>query len=150
MSPKQSSQSMKPATAAKKLGVYLPATPEEFRAGTVTRAELEELEKHPPEWLSDLRRNGPHPRPVVAGRLGISISGLARGGITEPLTTEQIDELREDPPEWLTLERDTQAKVRVEEDRIAAERAKAQARAQAKDHAKDQAKDRPKDQAKQA
>lgn len=128
MSPKQSAQSMKPATAAKKLGVYLPATPEEFRTGSVTRAELEELEKHPPEWLSDLRRNGPHPRPVVAGRLGISISGLARGGITEPLTTDQINELREDPPEWLVRERETQAKVRVEEDRLAAERAKERAR----------------------
>jgi hypothetical protein len=124
MSPKHSAQSMKPATAAKKLGVYLPATPEEFRAGEITRAQLEELEKNPPEWLSDLRRNGPHPRPVVAGRLNVSISGLARGGITEPLTTEEIDALREDPPAWLVQERETHAKVRAEEDRVAAQRAK--------------------------
>ena len=122
MSPKHSAQSMKPATAAKKLGVYLPATPEEFRDGTITRAELDELEKNPPEWLADLRRNGPHPRPVVAGRLGVSISGLARGGITEPLTTEEIDALRQDPPAWLAQERETQAKVRAEEERLAAQR----------------------------
>ncbi|MCB7137102.1 DUF5997 family protein [Cellulosimicrobium marinum] len=124
MSSKHSAQSMKPATAAKKLGVYLPATPDEFRTREVTRAELDELEKNPPEWLADLRRNGPHPRPVVAGRLGVSISGLARGGVTEPLTTEQIDELRQDPPAWLVQERETQAKVRAEEDRLAAARAK--------------------------
>jgi len=35
-----SSQSMKPATAAKKLDVYLPATPEDFRAGPITRADI--------------------------------------------------------------------------------------------------------------
>src|SRR5690606_93432 len=92
--PAPSPQAMKPATAAKKLGIYLPATPEEFRAGGITREELDELEKSPPQWLTELRRNGPHPRPVVAGRLGVSISGLARGGIHEALTTEQIDALR--------------------------------------------------------
>jgi hypothetical protein len=113
-----SQQVLKPMNAAKKLGVYLPATPPEFQERGITRAELEELEKHPPEWLTDLRRNGPHPRPVVAGRLGISTSGLARGGVTEPLTTEQIDELREDPPAWLERERETAAKVREEEDRL--------------------------------
>lgn len=118
-----SQQVLKPTNAAKKLGVYLPATPPEFQEQGITRAELEKLEENPPEWLSELRRNGPHPRPVVAGRLGISIGGLARGGITEPLTSAQIDELREDPPEWLTRERETAAKVRAEEERIAAERA---------------------------
>ncbi|MBD8080258.1 DUF5997 family protein [Cellulosimicrobium arenosum] len=136
MTPKQSSQTMKPATAAKKLGVYLPATPAAFQEGTVTRGQLEELEKNPPEWLADLRRNGPHPRPVVAGRLGISISGLARGGIDDPLTTEQINELRDDPPSWLSQERETQAKVRAEEDRVAAERAKAAERARSAERAK--------------
>ncbi|WP_454043076.1 DUF5997 family protein [Cellulosimicrobium sp. Marseille-Q8652] len=124
MSPKHSAQSMKPATAAKKLGVYLPATPEEFRAKEITRAELEELEKNPPEWLADLRRHGPHPRPVVAGRLGVSISGLTRGGLTEPLTTEQIDELRQDPPAWLAQEREVLKKVRAEEERLAAQQSR--------------------------
>lgn len=115
-----SQQLLKPTNAAKRLGVYLPATPPEFREQPITRAELEELEKNPPEWLADLRRNGPHPRPVVAGRLGISIAGLARGGITEPLTTAQIEELREDPPAWLVQERETAAKVRSEEEQLAA------------------------------
>ncbi|MFE6971641.1 DUF5997 family protein [Isoptericola sp. NPDC057653] len=119
-----SQQVLKPTNAAKKLGVYLPATPPEFQEHGITRAELEELEKNPPQWLDDLRRQGPHPRPVVAGRLGVSIAGLARGGITEPLTTEQIDELRQDPPAWLVSERETAAKVREEEDRVAAEAAK--------------------------
>lgn len=117
-----SQQVLKPTNAAKRLGVYLPATPPEFQEKGITRAELEKLEENPPQWLSDLRRNGPHPRSVVAGRLGISIAGLARGGITDPLTTEQIDELRDEPPAWLVRERETAAKVRAEEDRIAAER----------------------------
>jgi hypothetical protein len=51
MSQERSPQSMKPATAAQKLGVYLPATPEDFQNGTVTRAELNELLGNPPEWL---------------------------------------------------------------------------------------------------
>ncbi|MGF0117843.1 DUF5997 family protein [Promicromonospora sp. Marseille-Q5078] len=123
-----SQQVLKPMNAAKKLGVYLPATPPEFQEHGVTRAELEELEKNPPQWLADLRRNGPHPRPVVAGRLGISIAGLARGGITDPLTTEQIDELRQDPPQWLADERATAEKVREEEDRVAAKAAEQAAR----------------------
>ncbi|RPF20040.1 DUF5997 family protein [Myceligenerans xiligouense] len=112
-----SQQVIKPINAAKRLGVLLPETPPEFQEKGITRAELEELEKNPPAWLAELRRNGPHPRPVVAGRLGISISGLARGGVTEPLTTEQIDELRADPPEWLVAERETQARVRADEER---------------------------------
>ncbi|WP_457456836.1 DUF5997 family protein [Streptomyces sp. TE5632] len=118
MTSHQSTQTMKPATAAKKLGVYLEATPAEFQEGVVSRAELNALQADPPQWLRDLRRNGPHPRPVVAARLGISISGLARGGITEPLTTEQISALREERPEWLERERATQAEVRKEAERI--------------------------------
>ncbi|WP_069762516.1 DUF5997 family protein [Streptomyces sp. LUP47B] len=114
----QSTQTMKPATAAKKLGVYLPATPSEFQEGVVSRAELNELQANPPQWLQDLRQNGPHPRPVVAARLGVSIAGLARGGVTEPLTTEQIEALREDGPEWLEKERAVQAEVRKEAARI--------------------------------
>lgn len=125
-----SKQTLKPSNAAKRLGVYLPATPPEFQERPIARAELEELEKNPPQWLADLRREGPHPRPVVAGRLGISIAGLARGGITEPLTTAQIDELRQDPPEWLVQERETAAKVRAEEDRLAAQAAERAQRAE--------------------
>ncbi|AJT61981.1 DUF5997 family protein [Streptomyces chattanoogensis] len=118
MTSHQTTQTMKPATAAKKLGVYLQATPAEFQEGVVSRAELNALQTNPPEWLQELRRNGPHPRPVVAAKLGISISGLARGGITDPLTTEQIDALKKDAPEWLQRERATQAEVRKEAVRV--------------------------------
>ncbi|MFD1830913.1 MULTISPECIES: DUF5997 family protein [Streptomyces] len=118
MKPHQSTQTMKPATAAKKLGVYLQATPAEFQEGVVSRAELNALQADPPAWLQELRRNGPHPRPVVAAKLGVSISGLARGGITEPLTTEEIDALKAENPEWLQKERATQAEVRREAARI--------------------------------
>ncbi|WP_043662362.1 DUF5997 family protein [Streptomyces xylophagus] len=118
MSSHQTTQTMKAATAAKKLGVYLEATPAEFQKGDVSRAELNELQASPPEWLRELRANGPHPRPVVAARLGVSIAGLARGGVTEPLTTEQIETLKKDSPEWLEKERATQAEVRKEAERI--------------------------------
>ena len=111
-------QTMKPATAAKKLGVHLQATPEEFQEGVVSRDELNALQADPPQWLADLRRNGPHPRPVVATKLGVSISGLARGGITEALTTEQIEALTAEGPLWLQLERAKQADVRKEALRI--------------------------------
>src|SRR4051812_21540889 len=70
------SQVMKPSTAAIKLDVYLPATPAEFRESQVSREELEELRRNPPPWLADLRRDGPHPRNVVAARLRVSNSGL--------------------------------------------------------------------------
>ena len=113
---------MKPATAAKKLGVYLEATPAEFQEGVVSRDELNALQTDPPEWLQELRRTGPHPRPVIAARLGISISGLARGGITEALTTEQIEDLRAENPTWLERERETQAEVRKEEARLREEK----------------------------
>ena len=118
MTSHQSTQDMKPATAAKKLGVYLEATPAEFREGVVTRAELNALQADPPQWLLDLRRDGPHPRPVVAQKLGVSIAGLARGGVTEALTTEQIEALKQEQPEWLAKERATQAEVRKEAARI--------------------------------
>lgn len=55
---------------------------------------------------------------MVASKLGISIAGLARGGVTEPLTTEQIDALKNESPEWLQKERATQAEVRKEAVRI--------------------------------
>lgn len=120
MSQERSPQSMKPATAAQKLGVYLPATPEDFQNGMVTRAELNELLSNPPQWLVELRLTGPHPRQIVASKLGVSASGLARGGATEPLTTAQIQELLAAPPEWLIRERATQAAVREDQKRIKA------------------------------
>jgi hypothetical protein len=118
MTSRQNTQTMKPATAAKKLDVYLEATPPEFQEGVVSRSELNALQADPPEWLVELRRNGPHPRQVVAAKLGVSTSGLARGGATEPLTTEQIDALKKELPEWLVQERATQAEVRKESVRI--------------------------------
>ncbi|MEU8568241.1 DUF5997 family protein [Streptomyces pathocidini] len=120
MTSHKTTQTMKPATAAKKLGVYLQATPAEFQEGVVSRDELNALQADPPEWLVELRRNGPHPRPVVAAKLGISISGLARGGITDPLTTAEIDALKSENPDWLQKERATQADVRKEAARLKA------------------------------
>jgi hypothetical protein len=114
----KTTQTMKPATAAKKLEVYLPATPAEFQQGVVSRDELNALQADPPSWLVELRRTGPHPRPVVAAKLGISVSGLARGGVTEALTTEQIEALKAENPDWLQRERTTQAEVRKEAQRI--------------------------------
>ncbi|MGN6427920.1 MAG: DUF5997 family protein [Leifsonia sp.] len=112
------SQTMKAATAAKKLGIYLPAAPEEFRDRDISRDELDELNANPPEWLRTLRAEGPHPRDVVARKLGVSNSGLARGGVTEALTTAEIKDLLAAPPEWLVAERATQAQVRAENARI--------------------------------
>jgi hypothetical protein len=123
MTSQKTTQTMKPATAAKKLGVYLQATPADFQEGVVSRGELNALQADPPEWLRELRRNGPHPRPVVAARLGVSIAGLARGGVTEPLTTEQIEELRSDNPDWLQRERATADEVRKEAERLKARKA---------------------------
>ncbi len=113
-------QSMKPATAAKKLDVYLPATPAEFQENPTTRAELAALQADPPQWLKDLRKNGPHPKNLVAAKLGVSIAGLARGGITDALTTEQINQLLEEKPEWLVAERESYQSVLREERRLKA------------------------------
>jgi hypothetical protein len=113
-------QSMKPATAAKKLDVYLPATPAEFQANPITRAELATLEADPPQWLKDLRKNGPHPKNLVAARLSVSIAGLARSGVTDALTTEQINALLEEKPEWLVAERESYQEVLREERRLKA------------------------------
>jgi hypothetical protein len=122
MTRQKSVQTMKPATAAKKLGVYLDATPDEFRAGAITRGRLDALQADPPEWLRELRRNGPHPRQVVADRLGVSISGLARAEITEALTTAQIAALKEQQPQWLLRERTIRAEAQRAEARLRAER----------------------------
>jgi len=118
MSSAKSPQILKPETAAQKLGVFLPATPQEFQAQGITREQLNELLETPPEWLVELRLHGPHPRTIVAGKLGISTSGLARAGVTEALTTLEIKELLVEPPEWLVRERATQAAVRDEQRRV--------------------------------
>ncbi|KLO29375.1 hypothetical protein ABW16_10035 [Mycolicibacter heraklionensis] len=113
-------QSMKPATAAKKLDVYLPATPAEFQENAITRSELAALLADPPQWLKDLRKNGPHPKNLVAAKLGISISGLTRSGVNNVLTTEQIGQLLEEKPEWLVAERENYQSVLREQRRIKA------------------------------
>ena len=114
---------MKPATAAKKLGIYLPATPETFQNSELSRVEYLDLQSNPPEWLAELRRNGPHPRQVVAQKLGISISGLARAGAADTMTTSEIKSLLETMPEWLVTERATQAAVREVAVRVTFEKA---------------------------
>lgn len=121
-------QRMKPITAARKLGIYLPAAPEEFQATWLTREELADLDRDPPEWLQTLRREGPHPRPVVAGRLGVSIAGLVRSGADEAMTTAAIDALRADPPQWLQQERRVHQQVLAEEERVRRDRAEKKAR----------------------
>jgi hypothetical protein len=113
-------QTMKPATAAQKLGVYLPATPESFQAEPVSRQQLNQMIADPPEWLVELRKTGPHPRPVVAHKLGVSNAGLARGEVTEPLNTEEISTLLQKPPAWLVRERATHSEVNEENARVKA------------------------------
>lgn len=107
-----SGTAMKPVTAAKKLGIYLPATPQEFQDGAVTHAELRELQDNPPAWLQELRLTGPHPRPEVARKLGISVTALKNADMDKPLTTEEIRQLLDDQPEWLQKARATQAEQR--------------------------------------
>lgn len=108
---------MKPITAAAKLGIYLPAAPEDFQSNPITREEVDELRDNPPEWLSELLRNGPFPRDVVAQKLGVSRSGLQRAGVAEAMTADEIGELIENPPGWLVDERETQRKVLAEKAR---------------------------------
>lgn len=109
-----SPQAMKPATAAKKLGIHLPAAPAEFQDNAISREEFKVLQDNPPEWLSELRRNGPHPRQVVAQKLNISIGGLNRSNISQALTTADITALLQAPPAWLVEERAVHAKARAE------------------------------------
>lgn len=128
MTTRSNSQLMKPATVAKKLEIYLPAAPQEFQDSMISREEFAELQANPPQWLQDLRRNGPHPRSIVAKRLGVSISGLTRNGLTDPLTTDEINDIRRDEPKWLVIEQQVAREVKAEEERIAAEAAKKRAR----------------------
>ncbi len=102
--PKQ--QLLKPETAAQKLGVFFPATPDEFRAAPISRDALLALQADPPEWLTVLRREGPHQRSEVAQRLGVSNSALARAGVSDSMTTSEIRDLLADRPSWLVAERE--------------------------------------------
>lgn len=102
--PKQ--QLLSPKTAAEKLGVFLPATPEDFRATPISRDDVQALQQNPPEWLATLRREGPHPRHEVSYRLGVSNSALARAGVSDSMTTAEIRALLEERPEWLVDERE--------------------------------------------
>lgn len=116
------SQVLKPITAAAKLGIYLPAAPAEFQSTPISRVDLDAIRADPPAWLTDLRRNGPFPRDVVAQKLGVSRSGLARAGVTEALDADEIGALLADPPAWLVAERETHREVLAEKARIAAQR----------------------------
>ncbi len=118
---------MKPLTAANKLGIYLPAAPEEFRSAPISFAQLEALRNDPPGWLTELRRTGPFPRDVLARKLGVSNAGLVRAQVSETLTAEEIGALLADPPEWLLRERANYAAVRAENARIEAKEAERRA-----------------------
>lgn len=113
---------MKPQTAASKLGVHLPATPEEFQRSALSRDELEQLRSDPPAWLVELRHNGPFPRDVVAQKLGISRAGLTRAGLPDSMTADEIGALLAAPPPELLKERHTQASVIAEKERVKQQR----------------------------
>ena len=112
-------QLLKPQTAADKLDLYLPAAPAEFREAPITREDLAALVADPPAWLVELRKNGPHPRQVVAARLRVSRSALVRAGVGDALTTAEIDAIIAEAPEWLGRERASFAEVKREEKRLA-------------------------------
>ncbi|MGW3277463.1 DUF5997 family protein [Nocardia rhamnosiphila] len=120
-------QMMKPLTAANKLGIYLPAAPEQFRNNPISRTELDELRTNPPQWLTELRRTGPFPRDIVARKLGVSNSGLTRAGVSDSLTADEIAAFLADPPEWLIRERESYAAVRAEDERVQAKEAERRA-----------------------
>ena len=109
-----SGTAMRPQTAAKKLGIYLPAAPQEFQDGAITHAELRDLHTNPPEWLVELRRTGPYPRPVVAQKLGISVTALKKNDMDKPLNAAEIKELLENQPDWLRAARTAHAESRAE------------------------------------
>jgi len=100
---------LSPATAAKKLGIFLPATPADFQAAPISRTSLQAMMDAPPEWLVTLRREGPHPRSEVSRRLGVSNSALARAGVSDTMTTAEIRALLDEMPEWLVVEREKHA-----------------------------------------
>lgn len=112
MNKQPSGTAMRAQTAAKKLGIFLPATPEAFQNNAVSHAELRELQENPPEWLVKLRLEGPHPRPVVAQKLGISVTALKKNDVDRPMTTAEIKELLAEMPEWLEAARKAHAENR--------------------------------------
>lgn len=109
-----SGTAMRPQTAAKKLGIYLPAAPQEFQDGAITHAELRDLHTNPPEWLAELRRTGPYPRPIVAQKLGISVTALKKNDMDKPLNAAEVKELLENQPDWLRAARTAHADSRAE------------------------------------
>src|SRR5690625_1133565 len=109
-----SGTALRPPTAAKKLGIYLPAAPSEFQERAITHAELRDLHTNPPEWLTELRRTGPYPRPVVAQKLGISVTALKKNDMDKPLDAAEIKELLENQPDWLRAARTAHAEARTE------------------------------------
>src|SRR5665647_2508148 len=72
MSSEKKTQTMKPATAAQKLGILLEAAPEEFQNSPISRTDLAELETNPPAWLVDLRRLAGDVR-GLAGAFGVAV-----------------------------------------------------------------------------
>ncbi|MDY3127103.1 MAG: DUF5997 family protein [Corynebacterium sp.] len=109
-----SGTAMRAQTAAKKLGIYLPATPQEFQDSGITHEQLRALHTNPPEWLENLRREGPHPRQVVAQKLGISVAALKKNDLDKPLTTAEIKGLLDNQPAWLREARTAHAQQREE------------------------------------
>lgn len=118
MSTDANSQTMKPLTAAAKLGIFLPAAPEEFRDRPISRGELEELRAAPPAWLTELWTVGPFPRDVTARKLGVTNTALARNNVSDSMTQAEIDALSAEEPAWLVQERENFAEVQREAVRI--------------------------------
>ncbi|MBY6539559.1 hypothetical protein HQ325_12830 [Rhodococcus sp. BP-349] len=118
MSQDLNTQTMKPLTAAAKLGIFLPAAPEEFRSQPITRGDLEALRQNPPQWLSDLWTAGPFPRDVVARKLGVTNTALARNDVSDSMTQAEIDALSAEEPDWLKAERENYAEVQREAVRV--------------------------------
>lgn len=118
MSPDLNAQTMKPLTAANKLGIYLPAAPEDFRSTPISRGDLDALRNDPPAWLTELWTNGPFPRDLVAKKLGVTNAALSRHDVSDSMTQAQIDELAASEPEWLVRERENFAEVQREAIRV--------------------------------
>lgn len=116
---------MKPLTAAKKLGIFLPAAPESFQNTALTHEEFVALQTNPPEWLRELRAHGPHPRAEVARKLGVTAAALKRNDMDKALTSAEITALLENQPVWLREARRSKAEEREIQ---AAAKAKAAAR----------------------
>ena len=118
MSKPKKSQVMKPATAALKLDVYLPATPQEFQEGWCPARSSTNC--------SAIRRSGSStcaatvPIPATSSRpgCGCRTAGSPVAASPTPLTTAQIAALVADPPEWLIRERETHAETRREQQRL--------------------------------